>query len=145
MKMEQRGEGASAHDWERFAAWSDALFDRASRLPIGFLYDGSPVHGIPDEWSPRRSFRRLDATVTMTAYEGRDTRTGLGLRVEVVRYLDFPVVEWTTWVTNHSELPSPPVMDLLAVTAAFGGRDGASTTAMVISIRTKGTYGRQRR
>ncbi|MGD0811430.1 MAG: alpha-galactosidase [Acidimicrobiales bacterium] len=123
--MEQRGEGASAHDWERFAAWSDGLFDRAARLPIGFLYDGSPVHGIPDEWSPRRSFRRLDATVTMTAYEGRDTRTGLGLRVEVVRYLDFPVVEWTTWVTNHSELPSPPVMDLLAVTAAFRGRDGA--------------------
>jgi alpha-galactosidase len=125
MRVVARGEGPSAEDWERFAVWSDGLFGEASKLPVRFLYDGRSVVGIPDEWSPRRSFRRADPTIAVTAYEGRDPKTRLGVRVEVVRYLDFPVVEWTAWLTNHSDLSSPPVSDLLAVAASFKGRDGA--------------------
>ena len=144
MKVMARGEGPSTEDWERFAVWSDSLFGEASKLPVRFLYDGRSVVGIPDEWSPRRSFRRADSTIAVTAYEGRDPKTSLGVRVEVLRYLDFPVVEWTAWLTNHSDISSPPVSDLLAVAASFKGRDGAVYTAMVISIRSMGTNGRQR-
>jgi alpha-galactosidase len=60
-----------------------------------------------------------------TAHDGRDPETGLGVRVEVVRYLDFPVVEWTAWLTNHSGRPSRPVQDLLALDASFKGPSGA--------------------
>jgi alpha-galactosidase len=54
-------------------------------------------------------------------YEGRDPDTGLGLRVEVIRYQDFPVVEWTAWLTNHSAEPTPIVQDLLGLDADFAG------------------------
>ena len=125
MKVAARGEGPTAEDWERLAAWSGELFDEAPKLPVRFVYDGSLVLGIPEEWSPRRSFRRFGPTIVVTTYEGRDPRTSLGVRVEVVRYLDFPVVEWTAWLTNDSDLSSPPVQDLLALATSFKGRDGA--------------------
>lgn len=125
MKIDALGEGLSAEDQERFGAWVDHLFGGASNLPVSFLYDGSPVRGIPLAWSPSRSFRRFGSTIVETVHEGRDPRTGLAVRVEVVRYLDFPVIEWTAWLTNHSDLPSPRVQDLVVLEASFAGRAGA--------------------
>ncbi len=125
MKAVARGEGPSRGDWERFASWSEELVDQAARLPVSFVYGGSLVRGIPQEWSPTSSFRRFGPTIVLSTYEGRDPETSLGVRVEVVRYLDFPVVEWTAWLTNESDVPTPPVQDLLALAASFGGRAGA--------------------
>jgi alpha-galactosidase len=125
MTTTMRGEGATGADWERFGTFVDGLFDESSTFPLSFVYDGTLLRGIPAEWSPRRSFRRFGSTIVETAYEGRDPGTGLGVRVEVVRYLDFPVVEWTAWFTNHSDRPSPRLQDVGALEADFDGRDGA--------------------
>lgn len=119
------GEGATGADWECFGTWVDGLFEQTPTFPLTFVYGGSLVRGIPAEWSPRRSFRRFGSTIVETAYEGRDQETGLGLRVEVVRYLDFPVLEWTAWLTNHSDRPTPRAHDLTALDATFRGRNGA--------------------
>ena len=101
------------------------MFEQSSTFPLSFVYGGSLLRGIPAQWSPRRSFRRFGSTIVETAYEGRDPETGLGVRVEVIRYLDFPVVEWTAWFTNHSDRPSPRLQDLVALDASFEGRNGA--------------------
>jgi alpha-galactosidase len=125
MKVAAQTERTSAEDQARSRAWVDHLFEGSSSLPVSFVYGGSPVRAIPASWSPRRGFRRFGPTITETTYEGRDPGTGLGLRVEVVRYLDFPVVEWTAWLTNYSDRATPRVHDLAAIDATFAGRNGA--------------------
>ncbi|HEY6498051.1 MAG TPA: glycoside hydrolase family 36 protein [Streptosporangiaceae bacterium] len=108
-------------DHERIRAWTDHLLDEAGQLPVSFHYDGTPVRGIPPEWSPTARLRVAGPAALEKVYEGRDPDTGLGIRVEVVRYQDFPVVEWTAWLTNHSAEPTPIVQDLLALDADFAG------------------------
>ncbi|HTT88048.1 MAG TPA: alpha-galactosidase [Acidimicrobiales bacterium] len=125
MTTTMHGEGPTGADWERFGPWVDHLFEQTPTFPVNFVYGGSPVRGIPAEWSPVRSFRRFGSTIVQTTYEGRHPGTGLGLRVEVERYLDYPVLEWTAWLTNHSDRPTPRVHDLTAVDATFKGAAGA--------------------
>jgi alpha-galactosidase len=125
MATTMHGESPSAADRERFESWVGPLFAAATSLPVSFVYGGTPVRAIPAAWSPRQSFRRFGPTIVETSYEGRDPETGLGVRIEVVRYLDFPVVEWTAWLTNYSDQPTPRVHDLTAINATFPGRSGA--------------------
>ncbi len=125
MATTMHGESPSAADRERFESWVGPLFAEATSLPVSFVYGGTPVRAIPAAWSPRQSFRRFGPTIVETSYEGRDPETGLGVRIEVVRYLDFPVVEWTAWLTNYSDQPTPRVHDLTAINATFPGRSGA--------------------
>ncbi len=101
------GEGATSADWEYFGTWADGLFDQTPEFPLSFAYGGSQIRGIPSSWSPRRTFRRFGPTIVGTTYEGRDPETGLDLRVEVERHLDFPVIEWTAWLTNYADQPTP--------------------------------------
>ncbi len=125
MATTMQGESTSSADRERFEPWVDPLFTEATSLPVSFVYGGAPVRAIPAAWSPRQSFRRFGPTIVETSYEGRDPETGLGVRIEVVRYLDFAVVEWTAWLTNYSDHPTPRVHDLTAIKATFQGRNGA--------------------
>ena len=108
-------------DHERIRAWTDHLLAGPGQLPVSFHYGGVPVRGIPPEWSPTARLRVAGPATLEKVYEGRDSGTGLGLRVEVVRYQDFPVVEWTAWLTNHSDEPTPVVQDLLGLDADFAG------------------------
>jgi alpha-galactosidase len=112
----------SGADRERTRAWSDNLLADASHLPISFRYGGSLVRGIPPEWSPTARLRVDSPTVLSKVYEGREPETGLELRAEVIRYHDYPVVEWTAWLSNRSERPSAVVEDLLGLDASFEGR-----------------------
>jgi alpha-galactosidase len=113
--------GPGPADHERIRAWTDHLLDEAGHLPVSFHYDGTPVRGIPPEWSPTARLRTAAPGTLEKVYEGRDPGTGLGLRVEVVQYQGFPVVEWTAWLTNHGTGDTPLVQDLLALDADFAG------------------------
>src|ERR1700743_1521015 len=108
-------------DHERIRAWTDHLLDEPGQLPVSFRYGGVPVRGIPPGGSPTSTLRVAGPATLERVYEGRDPETGLGLRVEVLRYQDFPVVEWTAWLTNHSAEPTPIVQELLALHADFAG------------------------
>lgn len=108
-------------DHERIRAWTDHLLAEPGQLPVSFHYGGVPVRGIPPQWSPTARLRVAGPAMLEKVYEGRDPGTGLGLRVEVVRYQDFPVVEWTAWLTNHSDEPTRVVQDLLGLDADFAG------------------------
>ena len=48
---------AGAADHERIRAWTDHLLDEAGHLPVSFHYDGTPVRGIPPQWSPTARLR----------------------------------------------------------------------------------------
>ena len=99
----------------------DRLLAGARGLPISFTYGGLPVAGIPEAWNATTSQRRIDANVLETVFEGRDDRTGLGVRVECWRYTDYPVVEWTAWLTNHGRAATPIIHELQAMDGLLPG------------------------
>ncbi len=90
-------------------------------VPISFVYDGHVVHGIPATWAPVSHKRRIDATIIETVFQGRDTATGLQIKVECLEYLDYPVVEWTAWLTNTGATPTPLIENLQALDGSFTG------------------------
>ena len=102
-------------------AWRDRFFSNAAGLPISFVLDGKPLHGIPHDWQPVSNRRRIDANITETVFEGADPATGLQIRVECTEYLDHPVVEWVAWFTNHGQAPTPIIRDILALDGTFTG------------------------
>ena len=110
-------------DMERSRAWTSRLLSGPASLPVSFMLDGKAVTGIPAGWGPVSNRRRIDANLIETTFEGRDAKTGLGLRVECVEYLDYPVVEWVAWLTNTGDQPTPIISDIAALDGRF---DGAS-------------------
>ena len=73
-------------DMSKSRTWMGGLFSGAAGLPISFVLDGESVRGIPDEWRPVSTRRRVDANVRETIFEGSDPGTGLNVRVECTQY-----------------------------------------------------------
>lgn len=92
-----------------------------SELPVTYVLDGRPMRGIPAEWRPATNRRHLDANLIETVFEGCDPAGGLRLRVEVLQYLDHPVVEWVAWFTNTGAQTTPILSDVLALDVEFNG------------------------
>ena len=110
-----------APDWDRLRTWTDNLFCDAAALPISFFYAGEAIHGLPDEWRPSRQFARVTSRVTQTVYRGTHPRSPLELRVEVIGYDDYPIVEWTAWFTNLGDRPSEVIERPRPIDTVFTG------------------------
>lgn len=89
--------------------------------PCTFVYGGKQVRGIPEAWQPVTTTHTLDADLIETMHEGTDPETGLRVRVEVLEYRDFPVLEWVVWLTNTGSAPTPILRDIRALDANFAG------------------------
>lgn len=113
--------GTTQPDMFKSRTWVGPLISLAEQLPISFLYGGTKILGIPPSWNPTRVERRLDSTIVETIFTGSDARSGLQIRVECLQYLDFPVVEWTAWLTNNGTSPTPVISDVSAIDASFEG------------------------
>jgi alpha-galactosidase len=101
--------------------WTGAFSAAPSQLPFSFLYDGKKTNGIPDAWNPVTTTRRIDANMVETVYEGADGDSGLTVRVEVLEYRDFPVVEWIVWFANAGYATAPLLRGIRALDATFAG------------------------
>ncbi len=88
-------------DMMRSRAWAKQFFSRSADLPISFVLDGKPLHGIPPAWRPEVSRQAIGNTRVETDFEGTDPKTGLHVRVECTEYKDFPVAEWVAWFSNE--------------------------------------------
>ena len=102
--------------------WTGKFFSEPDSLPVSFVYGGKTIAGIPADWHPGMKRARLDANLIQTTYEGAHPSGGLQLKVECLQYLDFPVVEWTAWLTNTGSGPTGLISDFLALDGAFAGR-----------------------
>ncbi len=108
-------------DMEKIRQWLGQATTSPETLPISFVSNGQKVHGIPQTWNPVIRSRRIDANMVETVFEGIDPATGLAAKVEILRYQDFPVVEWVAWLENRGDQPSPLIEDLLALDLDFSG------------------------
>jgi alpha-galactosidase len=108
-------------DMAQSRACSERFFSGAADLPLSFVLDGTPLRGIPADWSPVTTKRRIDANIAETVFEGSDPGSGLNIRVECTQYRDYPVVEWVAWFTNKGQATTPILSDILAFDGAFTG------------------------
>jgi alpha-galactosidase len=108
-------------DMSKCRAWVGRFFAGPADLPVSFVLDGKSIRGIPAEWQPVSTRRRIDANIIETVFEGNDARTGLNVRVECTEYRDFPVVEWVAWFSNEGHVATPAIRDILAMDGAFRG------------------------
>ena len=80
-------------------------------IPLSFKYNGRLVRGIPAEFSPRVTMRRIDANIAQYIIEGTD-KLGLNIRAEYIEYKDFPVTEWVFFITNRASTDSGIISDV---------------------------------
>lgn len=100
---------------------TEKFISSPENVPMSFKYGEKEIKGISAEWNPITTIRRIDANITETLFEGNDCKTGLNIRVECLEYHDYPVVEWTVWLTNKGLEPTPVIQDLLAMEGSFEG------------------------
>lgn len=93
------------------ALMSDAFkFTAIHSIPLSFKYDGRLVRGIPAEFSPTVSMRRIDSNTVQYIIDGTDEH-GLNIRAEYLEYKDFPVIEWVFFITNRAQKDSAVISD----------------------------------
>ncbi|MCC6443560.1 MAG: alpha-galactosidase [Armatimonadetes bacterium] len=108
-------------DMEKSRLWAARLIASPGSLPTLFRDGTDTIAGIPDQWNPSTRKRRIDANLIETVLEGTDPASGLGIRADCFEYLDFPVVEWTAWLTHRGQEPTPIISELSALDAVFNG------------------------
>ncbi len=103
-----------------FERWFGDAADPAPGLfPGSLLMDGKATAQSPDAWKREISPALekdgvLRRTLTLT-----HPASGLVVRYEGVRYLNFPAIEWTAYYKNTGAKDSPLLQDLKSIDAAF--------------------------
>ncbi len=108
-------------DMLRSRTWAQLNLSDAAHVPISFVLGGKAINGIPEDWQPTCTRRRIDANIIETVIEATDPVTGLSVRVECAAYMDHPVVEWVAWLTNKGTAPTPLIQDILAMDGTVQG------------------------
>ncbi len=88
-------------------------FDAAP--PFSFRYDSRPSNEALKSWKVDRSgdgHTRFEIRYT-------DPATGLVARLDAKAYQDFPTVEWTLYLRNGGQAPTPIIEDIQAIDARF--------------------------
>ncbi len=85
--------------------------------PLRYTIGGTTYRGIPTDWNPTVTRRRLDACMTETVIAAV-TPEGLSVRAECTEFCDFPVVEWVMYISHdidencdNTRLDSPVISD----------------------------------
>ncbi len=99
---------------ERLMAWKST-----AELPLRFGYGGKEIAGFPENVKPEITECGKQEGVTEITIRGR-MADGLEIRVECVRYRDFPVVEYTAFLKNCGEKDSE-IIDSLQLCGLIGG------------------------
>ena len=87
--------------------------------PISFVYDGRPSELFLFSWARKHQTRKLDEARTQHAFTWTDAATGLEVRLVAVEYHDFPVVEWTAYLKNTGQAPTPILSDIQGMDLVF--------------------------
>jgi alpha-galactosidase len=122
---QQVDEVAAIADLASSAAWKESLWDpeNPDRWPLAFTVDGRPSKKVLASWSTLPVEEKNDGGKRVTVLRQQDPATGLQLRVELVSYATWPVVEWTAFLENKGSADSPELRRLLAADVFFQGSE----------------------
>ena len=90
-----------------------------SRYPFSFLYGGKPSDDILEFWREEDRTERLDGDRTRLTTIWTDPATGLRLTWEVVRYSDFPALDWVLHFENTGNADTPIIGNVQTMDLTF--------------------------
>jgi alpha-galactosidase len=101
--------------------WAAENLLETDHVPISFVYDGIPSSQLLAGWtkSPTESHSLSDGR-TQQIRRWKDPRTGLEVRIESVEYADYPAVEWTAYLKNAGDAPTPLLEHLEGIDSHWG-------------------------
>jgi alpha-galactosidase len=79
----------------------------ANRFGFSFLYQGLPSATLLERWSRQAQEGSADPRRERRDLTYRDPATGLEVRVEMLRFRDWPAVEWLVQLTNPAATNTP--------------------------------------
>lgn len=89
------------------------------QLPFSFVYNGKPSAELLSNWKGKTNTQKLDENRTQSTLTYIDPATGLEVRCVVVRYNDFPTVEWTLYLKNTGSADTPLLENIQALDTTF--------------------------
>jgi alpha-galactosidase len=98
-----------------------ARFDeKAFAEPVfGFVCNGRPSKEFLKDWTFKSQTVSLDEFRRQITFTYTDPATKLEARCKAVQWLNFPVVEWTVYLANTSDVNSPMIENLRAIDTRF--------------------------
>ncbi len=93
--------------------------DSSARYPFSFTYGGKSSDELLPTWRMEEQTEKLDANRTKVTRVYTDPATGLRLRWEVVRFSDFPALEWILFFENTGAKDTPIVEDVQSLNLTF--------------------------
>lgn len=98
------------------------LFLTPEALPVSCSIGGRCIRGIPNAAVSTCS---ETAGVSRIAFSGMDEVSQIAFKAECAVYRDFPVLEWTVWLTNTGKDNSPILTDFYGMDAVLPGKNPA--------------------
>ncbi len=95
-------------------------YENPASIPVTYRIGDRKYTGIPNEFNPQIERKIIDANIilyTVTAI----THEGLELKIEHKQYNDFPVVEWTLYITNKADKNSPQISEFKTIDTIIKG------------------------
>ncbi len=112
---------------KKMMAWNEAnLGPDALALPISLFCGGKELfrssylsYVLPPEllkdWKAERIWKELDKNRIQKTLTYTNSQNNLTIRLEMIEYRDFPVLEWTAYVKNNGPQDSPIIDNLLGL------------------------------
>jgi alpha-galactosidase len=88
-------------------------------LPFSFTYNGQSSSSLLPSWTQSLQTAQLDAQRTQYTRTWTESGNRLQVTCTAVQYLDYPVVEWTTKLSNTGNSILPLVQNLQAVNVTW--------------------------
>ena len=83
--------------------------------PFSFVFDGKPSAELLKTWKRELSTKKLDDNRTEYTLSYSCPKTGLVVRCVVIRYHDFPTIDWTVYLKNTGKTDTPIIEKLQAI------------------------------
>jgi alpha-galactosidase len=96
-----------------------ALVERASALPLSFVYGGQSSDALLASWPRKTATKKLDRSRDQYTCTWTEPGSGLEVRCIAVEYSDFPVAEWTVFFRNTGASNTPILENALPLDVKF--------------------------
>lgn len=87
----------------------------AGKPQFSFTYGGQSSNELLDRWTHKESSKKLDKNRTQRELTWTDPKTGLVVRCVIVKYNDYPTVEWTLHFKNSGSADTPIIQNIQAI------------------------------
>ena len=114
-------------------AWMAERFSGENGFPFSFRYGGRKSDELLGSWKSTVSTRRLDECRESEIRRYADPESGLEVRCEIVRYNDYPAVEWVLYLRNGGRTETDILEDIRTLDAPVG-LDGGSEVYLNYNI-----------